>query len=110
MNKPTPAPFVSNVARHPTRYKFEVFMLDGTRKPDLKRSFLRVIEIDCSTGAYNSNETMLVTEDGLKWKLIYDTDIETEQGLVKCIVSFQAFHDGERIAVARKYNKEQNNG
>lgn len=81
------------------RYTFSIMGPSGSeRKHGLVRSFIQertinfaAVSVDC---------------EGLIWELYVEPRLK-QQFLgaedVKCVVSFQAFADGERIAVARQW-------
>lgn len=81
------------------RYTFEVHLNNGALKPDLKRSFLRRCEV-----SWHSEYVTL--EDNTRWEVHASKgviDALREKESVECMVSFQVFHNGEQIAVARLY-------
>lgn len=89
------------------RYSFDVYLANGAKKPDLKRSFLRVVDFGfCIPITYR-------LEDGTIWDLFLESEVldyirAVDTG-VKCIISFQVFWDGEQIAIARLYKEPKQN-
>jgi hypothetical protein len=90
------------------RISFNVYQSNGQKKAGLKRSFLVVCMVhvnDVSTGR------ITLDTDGIVWKLHAEQAViqaMKQSEVVKCIVSFQTFVDGDSFAIARLYrNKDK---
>ena len=83
--------------------KFNVFRADGSKVPNLTRSFLIkmfITPFDVTHGA-------IVLPDETSWDLVIEPSVVEllKVGAVKCIVSFQAYSGGRgNYAVARYYD------
>lgn len=88
------------------RYSFEVFDKAKTRKLGLKLSFLDIRVLHAA-------DTIIITErhgQKTQWPLYKEESLQhafRKSPMVKCIISFQMFDDGEYFAVARVYKEKE---
>lgn len=83
---------------------FHIFRRDGSRNPDIKHSFLEIMDVS----AHDIAECFIRLEDGTIWSLVCEADVKTafkSAMLVKCIISFQARVNGN-FAVARLHRTD----
>lgn len=87
------------------RHTFTIYGEDGQRKQGLRLAFVKVLDIDCC-------DEFVTTEAGSRFYLYMEDSLREEfksHPIVKCIVSFQAYKDGEYFAVARLYDANKIN-
>jgi hypothetical protein len=81
------------------RHTFHILRSDGMRKDGLLRSFIKEVTL-----CFADTELRLDDDDGTVWTLYGEQSVLDAFARcldVKCVVSFQSYKDGERIAVAR---------
>lgn len=83
------------------RKTFGISLSNAQKKPGLVKSFLAVETI-------SRFDRKLVTRDNVEWPVYHEPELSEafkHNETQKCIISFQAFDDGEFFCVARLYKE-----
>lgn len=75
---------------------FSIYQANGKRKEGLKKAFVM-------RKALFGLETQVILNDGSKWPLFFETNVNAICNITQYIISFQVYKNGDYFAVARLY-------